>query len=56
MRVYLADFLAAVDAASTDAEAIARMEGLYPDFLQREFLLAQSVAFHGPDARSKRTA
>jgi hypothetical protein len=32
------------------------MKRLYPGFEQEGFLLAQSVAFHGPDARSKQAA
>jgi glyoxylase-like metal-dependent hydrolase (beta-lactamase superfamily II) len=52
MRVYLDDFLSAVDGELTDAAATARMTRLYPGFEQVGFLLAQSVSFHGPDARS----
>jgi glyoxylase-like metal-dependent hydrolase (beta-lactamase superfamily II) len=51
MRVYLDDFLCAVDGESTDASAAGRMKRLYPGFEQEGFLLAQSIAFHGPDAR-----
>jgi glyoxylase-like metal-dependent hydrolase (beta-lactamase superfamily II) len=56
MRVYLDDFMSAVDGERTDADALARMKRLYPGFEQEGFLLAHSVAFHGPDARSKRAA
>jgi glyoxylase-like metal-dependent hydrolase (beta-lactamase superfamily II) len=51
MRVYLDDFISAVDGERTDADALARMKKLYPGFEQEGFLLAHSVAFHGPDAR-----
>jgi glyoxylase-like metal-dependent hydrolase (beta-lactamase superfamily II) len=52
MRVYLDDFISAVDGERTDADALARMKRLYPGFEQEGFLLAQSVAFHGPNARA----
>src|SRR5262249_11384279 len=51
MRVYLDDFVSAVSAERTNAAALARMKRLYPGFEQEGFLLAQSVAFHGPDGR-----
>ena len=51
MRVYLDDFVSAVDGETTDAAATDRMKRLYPGFEQEGFLLAQSIAFHGPDAR-----
>jgi glyoxylase-like metal-dependent hydrolase (beta-lactamase superfamily II) len=56
MRVYLDDFVSAVDGERTDSDALARMKRLYPGFEQEGFLLTQSVAFHGPDARSKQAA
>lgn len=56
MRIYLDDFMGAVDGERTDADALARMKRLYPGFEQEGFLLAQSVAFHGPDARAKAAA
>jgi hypothetical protein len=56
MRVYLDDFISAVDGERTDADALARMKRLCPGFEEEGFLLAHSVAFHGPDARSKQTA
>jgi len=52
MRVYLDDFISAVDGERTDADALARMKRLYPGFEQEGFLLAHSVAFHGPDGRA----
>jgi glyoxylase-like metal-dependent hydrolase (beta-lactamase superfamily II) len=55
MRVYLDDFTSAVDGEPTDALATDRMKRLYPGFEQEGFLLAQSIAFHGPDARRART-
>jgi glyoxylase-like metal-dependent hydrolase (beta-lactamase superfamily II) len=55
MRVYLDDFISAVDGERTDAEATARMKRLYAGFDQEGFLLAHSIAFHGPDARSKQS-
>jgi glyoxylase-like metal-dependent hydrolase (beta-lactamase superfamily II) len=56
MRVYLDDFISAVDGERTDADALARMKRLYPGFEQEGFLLPQSVAFHGPNARAKAAA
>jgi glyoxylase-like metal-dependent hydrolase (beta-lactamase superfamily II) len=53
MRVYLDDFISAVDGERTDADALARMKRLYPGFEQEGFLLAQSVAFQGPNARAR---
>ncbi|MEI9942194.1 MAG: MBL fold metallo-hydrolase [Pseudomonadota bacterium] len=53
MRIYLDDFISAVDGERSDADALARIKRLYPGFEQEGFLLAQSVAFHGPDARTK---
>jgi glyoxylase-like metal-dependent hydrolase (beta-lactamase superfamily II) len=53
MRVYLDDFISAVDGERTDADALARMTRLYPGFEQEGFLLAQSVAFHGPNGRAR---
>ena len=52
MRLYLDDFVSAVRAEPTNAAALARMKALYPGFEQEGFLLAQSIAFHGPDGRS----
>jgi hypothetical protein len=52
MRTYLDDFTAAIDAARRDADATLRITKLYPGHAQADFLLAHSVAFHGPDARS----
>jgi glyoxylase-like metal-dependent hydrolase (beta-lactamase superfamily II) len=51
MRAYLDDFTSAVDDEATNAAAEARMKRLYPSYAQVEFLLAQSIAFHGPDGR-----
>lgn len=51
MDTYLRDFLRTVDEAASDAEAVARMKQLYPEHRQADFLLAHSVAFHGPDGR-----
>jgi glyoxylase-like metal-dependent hydrolase (beta-lactamase superfamily II) len=51
MRVYLDDFTSAVDGEPSDAAALERMKRLYPGFEQEGFLLSQSIAFHGPDAR-----
>jgi hypothetical protein len=42
-----------VDGERTDGGALARMKRLYPGFEQEGFLLAQSIAFHGPDGREK---
>jgi glyoxylase-like metal-dependent hydrolase (beta-lactamase superfamily II) len=53
MRVYLDDFVSAVSGERTNADAIARMKRLYPGFEQEDFLLGQSVDFHGPDGRAK---
>jgi glyoxylase-like metal-dependent hydrolase (beta-lactamase superfamily II) len=53
MRVYLDDFVSAVDGERTNADALARMKRLYPGFREEGFLLAQSIAFHGPDGRPK---
>src|SRR5580693_6329092 len=54
MRIYLDDFMSAVSAEPTNAAALARMKRLYPGFAQEDFLLAQSVAFHGADGRAQR--
>jgi glyoxylase-like metal-dependent hydrolase (beta-lactamase superfamily II) len=54
MRVYLEDFVAAVSSEGSNAAALERMKRLYPEFEQEGFLLAQSVAFHGPDDRAKK--
>jgi glyoxylase-like metal-dependent hydrolase (beta-lactamase superfamily II) len=54
MRVYLDDLTSAVDSEETDLAAIERMKRLYPAHAQADFLLAHSVAFHGPDARKNR--
>jgi hypothetical protein len=54
MRAYLNDFIAAVDGEPTNAAAIERMRRLYPGYAQEEFLLLQSVTFHGPDGRQPR--
>jgi glyoxylase-like metal-dependent hydrolase (beta-lactamase superfamily II) len=54
MRSYLEDFVAAVSSEASDAAALERMKRLYPSFAQEGFLLAQSVAFHGPDGRQKK--
>jgi hypothetical protein len=51
MRVYLNDFVSAVSSEKSNAAAMERMRRLYPGFEQAGFLLAQSVAFHGPDGR-----
>jgi glyoxylase-like metal-dependent hydrolase (beta-lactamase superfamily II) len=56
MRVYLDDFVSAVTAEPTNAAALARMKRLYPGFAQEDFLLAQSVAFHGADGRAPKNA
>jgi glyoxylase-like metal-dependent hydrolase (beta-lactamase superfamily II) len=56
MRVYLDDFVSAVSAEPTNAEALARMKRLYPGFEQEDFLLAQSIAFHGADGRAQKSA
>jgi glyoxylase-like metal-dependent hydrolase (beta-lactamase superfamily II) len=56
MRTYLNDFLAAVDGESSNTLAIERMKRLYPGYAQEEFLLTQSVGFHGPDGRRGRPA
>src|SRR5580658_827367 len=53
MRIYLDDFTSAVDGEPSDASALDRMKRLYPGFEQEGFLLLQSVAFHGPDARRR---
>lgn len=54
MRAYLNDFIAAVDGESSNASAVERMKRLYPGYAQEEFLLSQSVGFHGPDRRAIR--
>jgi len=51
MRLYLDDFVSAVSSEPTNAAAMDRMKRLYPGFEQEGFLLAQSIAFHGPDSR-----
>lgn len=51
IRIYLADFLAAAAAAPTNAAMTERLLKLYPGHEQADFLLAYSVANHGPDAR-----
>jgi len=51
MRVYLSDFIAAVDEEKTNAAAFDRMKRLYPRFAQEDFLLRYSVNFHGPDTQ-----
>jgi glyoxylase-like metal-dependent hydrolase (beta-lactamase superfamily II) len=51
MRAYLDDFISAVESESTNAGAMERMKRLYPGHAQADFLLAHSIAFHGPDAR-----
>jgi glyoxylase-like metal-dependent hydrolase (beta-lactamase superfamily II) len=56
MRVYLDDFVSAVSSEPTNAAALARMKSLYPGFAQEDFLLAQSIAFHGADGRAQRTS
>jgi glyoxylase-like metal-dependent hydrolase (beta-lactamase superfamily II) len=56
MRVYLDDFVSAVSAEPTNAAALARMKRLYPGFEQEDFLLAQSIAFHGADGRAQKSA
>jgi glyoxylase-like metal-dependent hydrolase (beta-lactamase superfamily II) len=56
MRTYLEEFVNAVDSEPSNAAADARMRRLYPGFLQEDFLLANSIAFHGPDARDKNAA
>ena len=52
MRIYLNDFLSAVHAERTNTAVLSRMKRLYPGFAQEDFLLAHSVAFHGPDTRT----
>ncbi len=49
VRAYLDDFTSAVDAARTNAELTERMIKLHSGHAQADFLLAYSVAFHGPD-------
>jgi glyoxylase-like metal-dependent hydrolase (beta-lactamase superfamily II) len=51
MSAYLDEFVSAVSTSPTNAEAIARMKRRYPGFEQEDFLLAQSIAFHGPDPK-----
>lgn len=51
-RSYLCDFLAAADACRTNAQMWDRLMLLYPDHEQADFVLANSVAFHGPDAEA----
>ena len=55
MRVYLDDFVSAVSGEPTNAAALACMKRLYPGFEQEDFLLAQSVAFHGADGRAPKS-
>lgn len=50
MRIYLDDFVSAVSSERSNAAALARMTRLYPGYAQEAFLLAHSIAFHGPDA------
>ncbi len=49
MRIYLDDFVSAISSESTNAAALDRMKRLYPGYDQEGFLLAQSIALHGPD-------
>jgi len=49
IRSYLSDFLAAADAAKSNAEMTRRLASLYPAHEQADFLLAYSVQLHGPD-------
>lgn len=53
IRAYIADFLAAADAAATDAELTQRLVARFPDHEQADFLLRYSVLNHGPDARKR---
>lgn len=53
LRVYIQDFLAAVDSETSNAGAKARMIRLYPDFLEPDFLLEYSIVNHGPDTRGR---
>jgi glyoxylase-like metal-dependent hydrolase (beta-lactamase superfamily II) len=52
IRSYLDDFLAAADAAKSNAAMTGRLISLYPAHEQADFLLAYSVQFHGPDQRA----
>ncbi|HLZ66702.1 MAG TPA: MBL fold metallo-hydrolase [Aliidongia sp.] len=52
IRSYLGDFLAAADAARSNADMTTRLVSLYPAHEQADFLLAYSVEFHGPDKRA----
>ena len=54
MRVYLDDFVSAVTSEPTNVAAFERMRKLYPGFEQEDFLLAQSIAFHGADGRAQK--
>jgi glyoxylase-like metal-dependent hydrolase (beta-lactamase superfamily II) len=49
IRSYLSDFLAAADAAQSNAGMTERLTALYPALEQADFLLAYSVQNHGPD-------
>jgi hypothetical protein len=42
------------DGEPTNAKVTDRMRRMYPSYAQEEFLLAQSVAFHGPDSNPRR--
>lgn len=52
IRIYLSDFLAAAESSSSNAEMTKRLVNLYPGHEQAGFLLAYSVANHGPDSRT----
>jgi glyoxylase-like metal-dependent hydrolase (beta-lactamase superfamily II) len=49
IRGYLGDFLAAADAAKSNASMRERLTALYQAHEQADFLLAHSVQNHGPD-------
>jgi hypothetical protein len=51
MKAYLDELVDTVRTARTNAEALQRMKGRYPSFEQEDFLLAHTIAFHGPDGR-----
>lgn len=53
IRAYLEDFLAAADAAQSDADMIATLTATYPDHAQADFLLHYSVINHGPSRRQR---
>jgi glyoxylase-like metal-dependent hydrolase (beta-lactamase superfamily II) len=55
IRSYLDDFLAAADAATSNADMTSRLTSLYPAHEQADFLLVHSVQFHGPDKPASAT-